>query len=170
MRWQKMSLRKKLAIVSGGFLALILTVGAIGRTTLEDDYLSRMTMTKSGGRTIVTGINNITIGAATPSSAKFTTVGLGVVNYINDTTPDASVGGIIEVGSNTGTTTVTDLDNPVVGSIVILVTKGGANYSTITDGGNFAIAGNWSPNSADDTLSLYVQADNDYIEIGRTNN
>lgn len=96
------------------------------------------------------------------------------VTYIDDTTPDCSTATIILLGSNTMSTAITDLDNPVVGSIVTLITVGGANYSTIADSGNFNIAGSggWAPDSADDNISFYIQADNDYVQLfgTQTNN
>jgi hypothetical protein len=52
---------------------------------------------------------------------------------------------------------------------VIFVLGGTAvNPSTVTDGGSFKLAGNWTPNTVGDTLGVLVMGDDDYIEIFRT--
>ena len=40
---------------------------------------------------------------------------------------------------------------------------------TISDAGNFALSAGWT-GSVDETLTLYIQADNDYIELARSTN
>ena len=86
-----------------------------------------------------------------------------------DATPDISGGTIFESQSNTGATEITDLDNPTVGQTLTIIVGDAGNPPTITDGGNFALSAAWTPD-LDDTITLYVQADNDYIEIGRSTN
>jgi len=86
-----------------------------------------------------------------------------------DTTPDVSGGNIWWSQSNTGATEITDLDNPVVGTIYTLCVGDANNAPTITDGGNFNISGNWSP-GLDDCIGILVQADNDYVEAYRSDN
>jgi len=87
----------------------------------------------------------------------------------DDTTPDVSGGNIFVTSANTGATEITDLDNPVVGQLVLLVGGSDTNSSTIADSSPFALSAAWTA-SADDTLLLYVRADNDYVEITRSTN
>lgn len=87
----------------------------------------------------------------------------------DDATPSVAGCYIMETVANDGALEITDLDNPVVGSIVILVGTSATNPPTITDGGNFALSAGWT-GSVDETLTLYVQADNDYIELTRSAN
>lgn len=87
----------------------------------------------------------------------------------DDTTPDVSGGNIFVTSANTGATAITDLDNPQVGQIIYLI-GGSATYSsTIADSGNFALSASWTA-TVDEVLVLFVQADNDYIELSRSTN
>jgi hypothetical protein len=86
-----------------------------------------------------------------------------------DATPDVSTGNIFVHNSTTSSTTITDLDNPVVGAIYRIIGNSDTYTITINDSGNFNLSGNWV-GGADDVITLYVQADNDYIEISRTDN
>lgn len=86
-----------------------------------------------------------------------------------DTTPDISGGDIFISQANTGATEITDLDNPAVGQIVTIIVGSATNPPTITDGGNFKLSAGWSPN-LDDTIQLFVKADNYYIELSRSAN
>jgi len=87
----------------------------------------------------------------------------------DDATPDVSEGNIFVTSVNTGATAITDLDNPVIGQIIYIVGGSNTNSSTIADSGNFNLSASWTA-SLDDVLILLVQADNDYIELGRVNN
>ena len=75
----------------------------------------------------------------------------------------------LTTSANTGATEITDLDNPQVGAQYCIIGGSATNSSTITDGGNFALSSGWTA-AVDDVLCLYVQADNDYIEISRVDN
>lgn len=86
-----------------------------------------------------------------------------------DATPDVSGCTVLTTSANTGATEITDLDNPVVGAIYIIIGGSATNSSTITDGGNFALSAGFTA-SVDETLTLFVQADNDYIELTRSTN
>ena len=87
----------------------------------------------------------------------------------DDATPDVSGGNIFTTSSNVSATAITDLDLPQVGQIVYSVGGSNTNSSTIADSGNFNLSAAFTA-SLDDVLILLVQADNDYIEIGRVDN
>jgi len=86
-----------------------------------------------------------------------------------DTTPDVSGGNIFVTSSNTGATAITDLDLPATDQIVYIIGGSNTNSSTIADSGNFNLSAGWTA-GLDDVLVLWVQADNDYIELSRTDN
>ena len=86
-----------------------------------------------------------------------------------DTTPTVAGANVFISQANTNPTEITDLDNPIVGQIVTIIVGNAGNPPTITDGGNFALSAGWTPN-LDDVIVLFVQADNDYIEISRSAN
>jgi len=92
-----------------------------------------------------------------------------VIIAADDITPDVSGGNIFTTSANTQATAITDLDNPTVGQIVYIVGGSNTDSSTIADGGSFNLSAAWTA-SLDDVLVLFVQADNDYIEISRSNN
>ena len=69
----------------------------------------------------------------------------------------------------TDATAITDLDNPVVGSFVTIIGGSATNSSTIADSGNFSLAGAFTA-GLNDTLTLYVVADNNYAEVSRADN
>ncbi len=85
----------------------------------------------------------------------------------DDATPDVRTGVRFITQANIAPTEITDLDNPVVDQIIVIVGGSGVNSTTITDGGNFNLNGNWTAN-VDSCLVLYVQADNDYVELNRS--
>lgn len=85
----------------------------------------------------------------------------------DDATPDVS-GGTLFVGPTTGSAIVmTDLDNPEVGQIVTIL--GGSSTQTIriNAGGNFDIPEDVVL-GAGDSITFFVNADNDYKELSRT--
>ena len=86
-----------------------------------------------------------------------------------DTTPDVSAGNFFITSSNSGATAISDLDNPRPGQTVYIIGGSNNNSSTIADAGNFNISGAFTA-SLDDVIVLFVQADNDYIQIGGSNN
>jgi hypothetical protein len=99
----------------------------------------------------------------------------GVMSYgvgtLGDTdlTPDVSSATIWKSQSNTGATAITDLDNPVTGAIYVFICDHANNPPSIADGGNFSLSANWTPN-IDDSLTVFVRADNDYVELSRSAN
>ena len=87
----------------------------------------------------------------------------------DDATPAINTGVIFFTSDNTAPTAITDLDNATPGQMLWICIGGtGANASTIANGGNFSLSAAWNP-GLDDCLQLFVQADNDYIEISRRN-
>lgn len=86
-----------------------------------------------------------------------------------DATPDVSGGSMWTTPANTAPTVITDLDLPTPGQIVMICIGSATNPSTIADAGNFNLSAAWNP-GIDDCITLYVQADNDYIELNRADN
>lgn len=87
----------------------------------------------------------------------------------DDVTPDVAGCTWLTTSANTGATAITDLDNPVVGTFYCIIGGSDTSSSTIADSGNFALSGAFTA-GLDDVLCLYVQADNDYIEISVSDN
>jgi hypothetical protein len=87
-----------------------------------------------------------------------------------DTTPSIASGNVFITSSNTGATAITDLDDAVAGQFVLLIGGSNTNSSTIADSGNFNLNNMYGSFTAklDSSILLYVQADNDYIEVART--
>ena len=86
-----------------------------------------------------------------------------------DLTPDVSGCYWLTSVSNTGATAISDLDNPVVGATYCLIVGNSTNPPTLADAGYFNLNVAWTP-GLDDMICLYVQADNDYLEISRVDN
>ena len=89
---------------------------------------------------------------------------------VDDVTPDVRGARIWTSVANGGATAITDLDNPTVGQIYILIVGSATNPISIADAGNFALSAAWAPDSVGDNIVLYVAADNSYYEISRSNN
>ena len=87
----------------------------------------------------------------------------------NDATPDVSAANIWTYNGTSNAVIVIDLDNPDVGAIYRIIGNSDTYTITINDAGNFNLSGNWV-GGIDDILTIFVQADNDYIEISRSNN
>jgi len=142
------------------------TAGTENATFIEvfgtgwDEFLSFNNLT------VLDGSNNLTVNDATIQGALVQATGTIAAD---DVTPDVSGGNVFTTSANTGATAITDLDNPTVGQIVRIIGGSNTNSSTIADSGNFNLSAAWTA-SLDDVLTLFVQADNDYIEISRSNN
>lgn len=87
----------------------------------------------------------------------------------NDATPDVSGAFILTYNGTANSVVVTDIDNPVVGATYRIIGNSDTYTITINDAGNFNLSANWV-GGIDDVLTIYVQADNDYIEISRADN
>ena len=87
----------------------------------------------------------------------------------NDATPDVANADFWTYTGSANAVTITDLDNPVVGATYTIIGNSDTYTVTIADAGNFNLSAQWV-GGVDDVLILYVQADNDYIELGRVDN
>ena len=124
-----------------------------------------------GYQAIGTGANKVVLGN---SSITQTTLRGALIRTVktltkDDATPDVSAGEIFLTVANDAACAITDLDLPTVGQIVTIICGSSTNACTITDGGNFALSAAWTPD-VDDVITLFVQEDNDYIEISRSAN
>jgi parallel beta-helix repeat protein len=163
-----------------------ITVGSSGDNSfLADNYFASGTDQVYGIRILSGGDNcyikdNYLVGAGTSANLNDAAAGTryeGNLGYFDraktiaadDTTPDVSSGNIFITSANSGATTITDLSNPYVGQIITIIGGSNTSSSTIADSGNFNLSAAWTA-SLDDVLVLYVQADNDYIELSRVDN
>ena len=143
--------------------------GAIGATSAATNgqILIGSTSNNPSLGTISAGIG-VTVTNA-PGSITVSSIKTSNTIAADDTTPSVSAGSVFTTSANIGATAITDLDDPTVGQIVYLIGGSDTNSSTIADSGNFNLSASFTA-SLDDVLIIYVQADNDYIEIGRVNN
>lgn len=88
----------------------------------------------------------------------------------NDATPAVNESNIYTYAGSANSVTITDLDNPVVGAIYTIIGNSDTYTITISDGGNFNLGAASRVLGLDDVLVLFVQADNDYIEINYADN
>jgi len=86
----------------------------------------------------------------------------------DDTTPDVSNGNIFLTSANTGATAITDLDLPEAGQVFEICGGSNTNPSTIANAGNFVLKGGPITLFLDYCITLYAQADNDYVELSRS--
>jgi hypothetical protein len=87
----------------------------------------------------------------------------------DDTTPSMTGCFWMTTSANSGATAITDIDDAVVGSKVCIVGGSATNSSTVADSGNFNLSGAFTA-GLDDILCLYIQADDDYIEVSVVDN
>ena len=87
----------------------------------------------------------------------------------NDVTPDISEKNVWTYNGWANAVTITDLDNPVAGAIYTIIGNSDTYTITINDAGNFNLSAAWV-GGIDDVLTLFCVADNDYIEISRSDN
>lgn len=87
------------------------------------------------------------------------------------TTPNIASGTVIITGINTGATAIAGFSNPIAGNILHIVGNASttSNATTIADSGAFKLAGAFTA-SANDTLTLFVRGDGDYVELDRSDN
>ncbi len=119
-----------------------------------------------------TGLITATAGVTTGATGVVTTGSLASASNTiaaDITTPDVAGKSVLFTSANSGATAITDLTNPATGQIVIICGGSATNSSTIADSGNFNLSAAFTA-SVDDCITLYVVADNDYIELTRVNN
>jgi hypothetical protein len=89
----------------------------------------------------------------------------------NDATPDVTGKDVWIYNGSANSVTVTDLDNPTVGTKYTIIGNSDTYILTINDGGNFSLSGgvNFSM-GINDVIVLYCIADNNYIEVSRSDN
>ncbi|MDT8308869.1 MAG: hypothetical protein RQ866_05020 [Bacteroidales bacterium] len=87
----------------------------------------------------------------------------------NDATPDVSGGNVWIYAGSANSVTITDLDNPQPGAFYTIKGNSDTYTLSIDDTGNFNLAASVAL-GLDDVIVLYCVADNDYIEISRTDN
>ena len=152
----------------GGTTPLTIKAGGrVGIHTASPDSLFTVTGSGRFSANLKIGGNlNISGNAVIAGSFKS---GTGAVAD-GDTTPDvAGYNTFIYAGSATASTTVTDLDNPVVGAYYTFI--GNSNsYALVFGGANFKMTGSSPSLGVDDNITFYCLADNYYIEISRSNN
>ena len=87
----------------------------------------------------------------------------------DDTTPSVANINVLRIPPNTGTTSITQLDDAIAGQVVTIIITSGTNPSRITDGGNFKLSATFAPN-IDDTLTLYTSNGTTWHELSRSAN
>jgi len=163
-----------IAVTKGGTGLTTLTTGDI-LTASSASAMAQITAVASGQVLVSAGTSTQPVWSAGPSLTSVTLAGglltLDVDGVIaaDDVTPDVSGGNLHTTSANTGATAITDLDSPGVGSIVCLVGGSATNSSTLADSGNFNLTAAMTL-GLDDNICLLVQADNDYIEVSRSDN
>lgn len=89
----------------------------------------------------------------------------------NDATPDVAGYNVMTYGGSSNSVIITDLDNPVIGAKYMIIGNSDTYMITINDGGNFHMSGGASFVLGNrDIIVFRCIADNDYIEISRSDN
>ena len=133
-------------------------------------YVYRDSLEAGGGKTSVASSGDHAVAANGLDGAirwQGPTALLTVTIAADDLTPSVNGGNVFVTSANTGATAISDLDDPTVGQVVTICGGSDTNSSTIADSGNFALNSAFTA-SLDACIDLWVQADNDYIELGRT--
>lgn len=85
----------------------------------------------------------------------------------DDTTPTVWDTGILQIPANTGAAAITQLDDAVKGQVVTILITSATNPSSITDGGNFALVGNWAPAAVNESITLFTADGTNWVERSR---
>jgi hypothetical protein len=89
----------------------------------------------------------------------------------NDATPDVAGHNLWYYNGTANSVTITDLDNPIVNAIYTIRGNSDTYTLTIADGGNFSLSGGINFTlGLNDVIVLWCVADNNYIEISRSDN
>ena len=95
---------------------------------------------------------------------------LAEVTIAADTaTPNIAEGNIFVTSANTGATAILEFAGETAGKVIYLVGGSDTNPTTIADSGYFALSAAFVA-SANNVLVLYIQGDDDYIELSRSEN
>lgn len=87
----------------------------------------------------------------------------------SDGTPDVSGANVFIYEGASSPVTITDFDNPSIGATYRIIGSSDTYQVTIQDSGNFNLSADWT-GGAGDVLSVFVQSDNNYIEVSRSDN
>ena len=155
----------KMIYTTGADTYAVIDLTTVGRDLLDDASTAAQRTTLG---LVAAGAGDIWV-----EKAGDTMTGAFIQNVVtiaaDITTPDVSGGNIFVTSANTVGTVITDLVSPAAGQIIRIIGGSDTNSSTIADGGNFNLSAGWTA-GLDDVLILFVQADDDYIEIGRVDN
>lgn len=122
-----------------------------------------------------TSTDNVGIGTSGPIARLHVSGGVFLMGQgtlgADDVTPDVSGGNVFTTQANAGATTLTDLDNPTVGQLIYLIGGSDTNSTVVPSSGFFHLStGPDFTLSFRDSITLFVRADDDYLEISRSNN
>ena len=174
------SAANSIVFISGGveslrlfssFARLGVTLNAYGKYTYDSLGILQFGAAMASTHSLGTGTVGIA-GALEVDGDAFFDDRIAIKNTAladGDATPSVAAGSVWTTPANTAPTVITDLDDPTAGQIVTICIGSATNPSTIADAGNFNLSAAWNP-GIDDCITLYVQADNDYIEISRSDN
>jgi hypothetical protein len=87
----------------------------------------------------------------------------------DDTTPTVQMARFLVTAANTVPTAITQLDDARTGQVVTIRCGSSTNASTITDGGNFNLSADWTPNVLD-TITLYTSNGTTWFELAKSAN
>ena len=138
---------------TGDFLNLFDGDGTTEVVTIEDGGLIGLNNSNPAVTLDVTGVVRVIAGTFGDT----------------DVTPSIAGSNTFLTVSNTGATAITDLDGGNTAQRVLIICNNATNPPTIADSGNFTLSAAWAPGIGD-TIELYVRADNDYVEISRSDN
>ncbi len=86
---------------------------------------------------------------------------------VDDTTPSAANSRILTTSANTVPTAITQIDDAVAGQTVLLICGSATDASTISNGGNFLLLADWTPD-VQDTILLHTHNSTAWREVSRT--
>ncbi len=117
--------------------------------------------------------NNVGIGTGSPLGRLHVVGGMFLTNIItiavDDLSPDVSGGNTFVTSANTGATSLTDLDNAVPGQVLTLRGGSDTNSTVVPNSSPFILnSGGAFTLTLDDTLTLCVKANGDFVERSRS--
>jgi len=109
---------------------------------------------------------NVVVGNGVTSGANYSGILLETA-AADDTTPSVLGMRVLKIPANSGANVITRLDDSYAGHVVTLYCGSSTNPSTISDGGNFLLNGDWLPAVAGDTITLINMDGTVWAEISR---